>query len=294
MKQRPTKINRNGKAGLNRNGKAGKDRLKGSLGRDVLFGAAGDDTLFGLEGKDLLKGGDGNDILDGGLGRDKLIGGRGDDTYFVDDLGDRITELGGRNQGIDTVNAAVSWVLGNNLENLVLGGTAAINGTGNQLDNSLTGNVANNVLDGAAGTDLLTGGEGDDTLIGGSGDDTLTGGNGIDQFVYSTGKEFTTLEVGIDTITDFVAGTDKIVLSKATFGAVTSIAGNGFSAVTDFSTVATDAEVGLSTGLIVFSAESKGVFYNQNGAVDGLGTGAKFAAVSNATSLAASDFVVQV
>jgi Ca2+-binding RTX toxin-like protein len=254
------------------------------LGRDVLFGAAGDDTLFGLEGKDLLKGGDGNDILDGGLGRDKLIGGRGDDTYFVDDARDSITELGGRNQGIDTVNAAVSWVLGNNLENLVLGGTAAINGTGNQLDNSLTGNVANNVLDGAAGNDLLTGA---------AGDDTLTGGSGIDQFVYSTGKEFATLEVGIDTITDFVAGTDKIVLSKATFGAVTSIAGNGFSAVTDFSTVATDAEVGLSTGLIVFSAESKGVFYNQNGAVDGLGTGAKFAAVSNATSLAASDFVVQ-
>jgi len=48
-------------------------------------------------------------------------------------------------------------------ENLVLGGTAAINGTGNALSNQITGNSANNII---------TGGEGADSLIGGAGKDT--------------------------------------------------------------------------------------------------------------------------
>ena len=273
--------------GVVRNGKGGKDRLRGSARKDTLSGASGDDTLFGLVGNDLLKGDSGNDILDGGLGKDVMMGGRGNDTYFVDDRLDRIVENGGRNQGIDTVNASISWSLGNNLENLVLSGTEAINGTGNRLDNSMTGNAAINMLDGGSGNDLLTGA---------GGDDILTGGSGNDQFVYSTGKEFATLDVGVDTITDFIAGTDKIVVSRATFGAITSVVGNGLSVTTDFSVVATDAEVGLSSAFMVYSSESKGVFYNQNGAVDGLGTGAKFATLSSpdpAASLAATDFVVQ-
>jgi Ca2+-binding RTX toxin-like protein len=273
--------------GVTRNGRGGRDRLRGSLNRDVLFGAAGNDTLFGLEGNDLVKGGDGDDILDGGVGRDVMMGGRGNDTYFVDDRGDRTVEIAGRNQGIDTVNAGISWLLGNNLENLVLTGTDAINGGGNRLNNSLTGNIANN---------LLNGGEGDDILIGAGGDDMLTGGRGADQFVYGTGAEFATLDVGVDTITDFVAGTDKISLSKATFGAIASVVGSGLSVATDFGVVATDAEVGLSSAFIVYSAESKGVFYNQNGAVDGLGTGAKFATLASpvvGTAPSVTDFVVQ-
>jgi len=179
-------------------------------------------------------------------------------------------------------------VLGNNLENLILTGTEAINATGNRLSNSIMGNSANN---------LINGGDGDDVLTGGGGDDLLTGGSGADQLVYATGQEFATQDVGIDTLTDFVAGTDKIVLSKATFGAVTSIVGSGFNVMTDFSVVTTDAEVGQSLAAIVYSAESKGLFYNQNRAGDGLGTGAKFATVLSAApgvSLSGADFVVQV
>jgi Ca2+-binding RTX toxin-like protein len=59
------------------------------------------------------------------------------------------------NEGIAT--SSVHWTLGNNLENLTLTSTSAINGTGNTLDNTLTGNAGNNILDGGAGNDILIG-----------------------------------------------------------------------------------------------------------------------------------------
>lgn len=61
---------------------------------------------------------------------------------------------------------------------------------------------------GTAGRDNLTGTAGDDVLAGGIGADTLTGLGGADQFV------FTSLRDGIDTITDFQPGVDRIVLTQ--------------------------------------------------------------------------------
>ena len=46
------------------------------------------------------------------------------------------------------MRASVSRTLGANQENLVLTGTAAINGTGNTLANAITGNAAANSLQG--------------------------------------------------------------------------------------------------------------------------------------------------
>lgn len=75
---------------------------------------------------------------------------------------DVITE--NANEGTDNVNSSVTFNLGNNLENLTLNGTAAINGTGNTLNNTITGNAAANILDGGAGIVTENANEGTDLV----------------------------------------------------------------------------------------------------------------------------------
>ncbi|MEG4279080.1 cadherin-like domain-containing protein [Microcoleus sp. MON1_C1] len=91
--------------------------------------------------------------------------------------------------------------------------------TGNAGNDTLIGGNGSDFLFGSAGNDLLNGDNGDDTLRGGPGSDTLTGGNGPDIFVFASGE-------GIDTITDFKLGSDKIGLTGGlTFGNL-SFSGN--------------------------------------------------------------------
>ncbi|MCD9116522.1 hypothetical protein M3M50_15230 [Pseudomonas bijieensis] len=160
--------------------------------------------MIGNAGNNALSGGSGNDTLDGGSGIDTLIGGAGNDTYVIDNSQDVVRETTTLSSEIDTVISSVSWILGANLENLTLTGTAFI-GIGNELDNVLIGNAGNNALDGGAGND---------TLIGGIGRDSLNGGAGADQFVFNTLSE---LGKGFDSdlISDFnsLQG-DKLDLSK--------------------------------------------------------------------------------
>ncbi len=137
---------------------------------NIIIGNNADNTLRGRAGNDTIIGLAGNDILDGGAGRDNLQGGIGDDTYVVDDISDRIVEA--PNAGTDIVNASVSYVLADHVENLRLTGTNNINGTGNTLDNSLFGNSGDNTLNAGDGSDYMDGGLGSDTMIGGRGNDT--------------------------------------------------------------------------------------------------------------------------
>jgi Ca2+-binding RTX toxin-like protein len=132
-------------------GTAGNDTLIGTSGNDLLDGLAGDDVLQGLGGNDTLLGGGGNDLLDGGTGDDRMTGGIGNDTYVVDNVGDVVTE--NANEGMDTVQSSITYTLGANVEILTLTGSAAINGTGNALNNILTGNSAPNIVTGGVGND---------------------------------------------------------------------------------------------------------------------------------------------
>jgi len=141
-----------GTADINATGNAQDNKLTGNSGANTLNGLAGDDRLTG------------------GLGADTLLGGEGDDLYEVDNLLDSVTEQAG--EGVDTVEAAVTYTLSSEVENLLLTGTAATNGTGNELNNLLQGNLAANTLTGGAGNDTLNGMKGLDTLIGGAGNDT--------------------------------------------------------------------------------------------------------------------------
>ncbi|PZR32251.1 putative Ig domain-containing protein [Caulobacter segnis] len=170
-----------GAAAINGEGNDLVNIITGNGAANVLKGGAGDDKLYGLDGADTLEGGTGNDTLDGGAGADSMAGGAGDDTYVVDDAGDLVKE--NASEGVDTVQASVSFVLGANIENLLLTGAAALTGEGNELANTITGNAAANILKGGAGADKLYGMDGADTLDGGAGDDVLTGGRGDDTYV---------------------------------------------------------------------------------------------------------------
>jgi Ca2+-binding RTX toxin-like protein len=109
-----------------------------------------------------LTGNSADNVLSGGSGIDTMIGGLGDDSYSVSDTGDVVVE--NLNEGTDTVSSrAANYTLAANVENLILTGTAAINGSGNALNNQLTGNSADNVLSGGSGIDTMTGGLGNDS-----------------------------------------------------------------------------------------------------------------------------------
>ena len=104
-----------------------------------------------------INGTNGNDTLNGSTDADLLIGGLGDDSYFVNNSGDIITE----NEGAGTdrvVSSVIGYTLAANVENLVLT-TNAVSGFGNDLDN---------IISGAGGSSFLYGGGGNDTLVDGS------------------------------------------------------------------------------------------------------------------------------
>jgi Ca2+-binding RTX toxin-like protein len=149
----------------------GNDTVNGSGGNDTVRGFNGNDVIFGNGGDDIVFGESGNDALNGGTGADSMSGGAGNDSYFVDDVGDTVSEVA--NGGTDVVDSAVTFTLGANFENLTLNQFAgAIDGTGNSLANIVTGNNAANVLSGLGGNDTLNGGAGADTMLGGAGTET--------------------------------------------------------------------------------------------------------------------------
>ena len=133
-----------------------------------------DNHITGNAGDNQLAGNGGNDVLDGGAGTNYLYGGAGDDTYIVNSVNDHALEAqGGIDQGgNDTVMSSITYGLGAYIENLVLTGSASLNGSGNSLDNHITGNSGDNQLAGLDGNDTLDGGAGVNWLYGGAGDDT--------------------------------------------------------------------------------------------------------------------------
>lgn len=189
-------------------GNAAVNTLAGGTGNDTYVVQSSDDVVVELasEGTDLVQAGVSytladhvenitltgtsaisatgnslNNILTGNNSINTLIGGLGDDTYLVQNGGDVVVE--GTSAGTDLVISEVNYTLLANVENLTLGGSDDITGSGNSLNNILTGNSADNRLYGLDGVDTLSGGAGDDVLDGGEGADTLLGGSGDDAYL---------------------------------------------------------------------------------------------------------------
>jgi Ca2+-binding RTX toxin-like protein len=227
------------------NGGAGNDILEGGFGNDTLNGGDGIDTAnyANVDGPITLgalgvvtKAFGGTDSL---VAIERIVGSAGG--------GDTINAF--TLAGIASINAnlsAKSFVVNNaiatplsftveNFENVVgsinndlIVGDAGNNlldgGAGNDTLQGAAGNdtlegalgndviidlAGNNFLDGGAGNDTLTAGAGNDTLNGGFGADQLTSGNGSDVFAFRFGQSIAS---GIDRITDFAFGADKIQL----------------------------------------------------------------------------------
>ena len=206
-------------AGLTLFAGAGNDSVTGTAFGNVLLGEEGNDSLLGGAGFDALSGGAGRDVLDGGSGPDSMAGGPGNDTYRVDTSGETLAEA--PDAGIDTVIALADWSLGENFENLTLIGADNYAGTGNGLKNRLIGNDGANTLSGLGGDDQIRGGRGDDALLGGDGRDRLQGGRGADTLTGGAGRDFFQFAApteGIDSITDFTRGEDRIEVAATGFG----------------------------------------------------------------------------
>jgi Ca2+-binding RTX toxin-like protein len=127
--------------------------LEGSFKDELLVGAMGDDTLVGDAGSDTMKGGDGNDI------------------YRVNGATNVVVELA--NNGIDRIETTLtSYTLGANVEQLLYKNDRAFAGTGNELANLIEGGTGNDTLLGGAGDDRIDAVRGIDLIDGGTGNDT--------------------------------------------------------------------------------------------------------------------------
>ena len=228
----------------------GNDLLLGGAGDDTLWGGVGDDTLDGGAGNDILDGYIGRNtiVFDVGYGHDTLNGGasvlqlgsgvtaanviwKADGADFVltlnanDSL--RVTS-GYSHTSMDIVLSDSSVfshrinvsVEGDGSDNVLSAYSYTSNGSTTECssilsgfdgNDTLTGLKGDDYLDGGAGNHVMSGGGGNDTLYGGAGVDVMTGGTGNDVFVVKFIAESTA--AAPDTITDFVAGSDKIDLS---------------------------------------------------------------------------------
>ncbi|WP_413175482.1 FG-GAP-like repeat-containing protein [Anabaena azotica] len=283
------------------------NNIKGNSGNNTLDGGDGKDALSGGDGDDTLIGGDGNDNLNGGTGADSLTGGDGNDTYTVDNGGDTVNEVG--TTGIDTVRSSIDFILGTNLENLILTGTDNIDGTGNLLNNNIKGNSGNNTLNGGDGNDNLNGGDGADTLIGGDGNDIFNGGDGADTLTGGIGNDtltgglgndtltggvgndifrFNAQNEGIDTIQDFTVGEDKIRISASGFSNALSIGTLASSAFLSGAGITTASD---TFQRLIYNSTNGALFFDADGSVNAF-SAIQIATLSGVPALTAASITV--
>jgi Ca2+-binding RTX toxin-like protein len=217
---------------------AGDDGITVSIGAAANVNAGDDDDTITLSG-------DSNAVIDGGDGSSDTLVLAGND-YSGSDLSfSNIEVVNIATAGNDAVLSDDQFAADNTF-NLVGTGNATLNFitieandttdttidasgvtvtqfsegtlhiTGNDGDDTLTDNSWSGVISGGAGNDTIDAGAGQDSIDGGTGADTMTGGANADTFVIGTGDNDVGIDAtndAMDTITDFVTGTDSIDLT---------------------------------------------------------------------------------
>ena len=191
-------------------------RRTGTARNDQLVGGSNNDSLFGVAGDDNLIGGAGNDYLDGGIGTDRMEGGLGDDSYIVDSISDLVVEATG--EGKDNILSTVSLALPDNIENLDLRTTDQATGQGNDLDNVIYGGSGPSHLIGKGGNDSLYGrGNNNDHLEGGLGNDFLDGAQGNDLMEGGDGNDTYVVRDALDQIVETAAAGNDWVYATTNY-----------------------------------------------------------------------------
>ena len=131
--------------------------------------------------------------------------------------------------------------------------------------------------------DTLVGGAGADVITGGAGNDQLTGGAGPDQFRFDLSPE----PSNVDRITDFVSGTDKLMLSAKIFNALGTKAGPIKS--DQFVQGADMTASSNLTARLVFNSSTSTLYYDADGSAAGQ-PGLVVAVLNGVISLSPADF----
>jgi Ca2+-binding RTX toxin-like protein len=217
-------------------------------GIEHLAGGIFDDFFIGDGGANRLDGGDGSDTLVGSVGGDHLVGGNGTDIASYED-----------NWGGVSVNLTLGQGFGNAAQGESYDGVENLNGS--IFDDFFIGDGAANRLAGRLGAD------------------TLVGAGGADSFLFDTALG----AANIDTIADFTAVDDTILLDDAVFAglALGALAAGAFVVGAAAADVDDRILYNQATGALLFDADGSGVI-----------AAVQFATLQGGPAITASDFLV--
>jgi serralysin len=233
------------------------NRLNGGSGGDIILTFAAADVIAGGGGNDLIISGGGNDSVGGGDGNDTIVSGSGNDVVAGGTVDDVI--FGGKGNDLIDGGDGNDLVSGDRGNDTVLGGSGSDTVFGGQGNDVVGGGDGNDTVYGGKDNDTVNGGAGNDLISGDRGSDVLTGGTGSDTFYFfSSGGDY-----GVDTITDFTPGEDKIKL-KTTGGGVfgglgTALEASEFVVVSGFNTATPGT---TTTNKLVYDPTNGALYFN--------------------------------
>ncbi|MCA0433104.1 MAG: hypothetical protein LCH46_07550 [Proteobacteria bacterium] len=161
--------------------------------------------------------------------------------------------------------------------------------TGNSAANVFVGGAGKDVFKGLDGADILKGGAGNDKLYGGLGKDTLFGGANNDIFVFDT---VSNTALNRDTIADFYAPQDSIMLYKGAFGAIGQVVAVGKTAPlqSKYFWASSTGVAHDNDDRIVYNTKTGVLSYDSNGKA--AGGVQQIAVLTGHPSLTAADFIL--